>query len=116
MTFPRLYFIALLVVAMISNSTAIRMTSRHLRGMNDVPRGANTEERAPNVDIMISDAAKKVKKATWWKVKHAFWKHILQKDPYQVRDDLGMALMGSQALFHKNTEELKAVMGGSSKN
>ncbi|KAG1704357.1 hypothetical protein DVH05_006365 [Phytophthora capsici] len=108
MTFPRLYVIVLLVVVMISNSTATRMTSRHLRGMNDVPREANTEERGPNVDIMISDAAKKVKKATWWKVKHAFWKHILQKDPYQVREDLGMKLMGQQALVHKNAEELKA--------
>ncbi|KAK1945607.1 hypothetical protein P3T76_002655 [Phytophthora citrophthora] len=119
MKFSRLYVIALLVVVMISNCNATQMddtqllavkttSSRHLRGNNDGQNGANTEERGPNVDIIISDAMKNVKKATWWKVKHAWWKHILGKDTLKARKDLGMGLMGQEALHHPNAEELKA--------
>ncbi|KAK1947542.1 hypothetical protein P3T76_001552 [Phytophthora citrophthora] len=100
-TLPRIHIIALLVVAMASICGATRMdseqapasltahSSRHLRATDDIPRDANTEERSPNVDIMISDAARKVKEATWWKVKFALWKYLLQKNPMQAREDLG---------------------------
>ncbi|KAK1945606.1 hypothetical protein P3T76_002654 [Phytophthora citrophthora] len=110
MKFSSPYVIALLAVATISNCTAIEQvfSSRHLRGIDNGPSDADTEERGPNVDIIISDAAKKVKKATWWKVKHAWWKHIQGKDTQQARWDLGMGNMGRAALHHKNAEELKA--------
>ncbi|KAG1711357.1 hypothetical protein DVH05_008609 [Phytophthora capsici] len=118
--FPRLYAIALIVVALISTCGGTRMdekqplallttrSSRHLRSIDDRPRDTKTEERGPNIDIMISDAAKKVKKATWWKVKFAVWKHLLRKDPHDVRGILGMRNMGREALQHKNDEQLAA--------
>ncbi|KAL3674867.1 hypothetical protein V7S43_000793 [Phytophthora oleae] len=119
MMLSRLYIIALLVVAVVSTCGATidseqapafknDRSSRHLRARGDVPKGANTEERSPNIDIMISDAAKKVKKATWWKVKFAVWKHLLRKDPHQARGDLGMRNMGREVFQHKNYKQLRA--------
>ncbi|KAK1947543.1 hypothetical protein P3T76_001553 [Phytophthora citrophthora] len=120
MKFSRLHVVALLLVAMISTSGGTQIvgeqapglltapSSRHLRTIKDVPRDAKTEERAPNIDILISDAAKKVKKATWWKVKFAVWKYLLGKNQHDVRGDLGMRNMGREALYHKNNDQLAA--------
>ncbi|KAK1945603.1 hypothetical protein P3T76_002651 [Phytophthora citrophthora] len=81
---------------------SLAYSSRHLRGKHDEPSDANEEEQEPNVDIIISDAAKKMKKATWWK-------YFQGKDVHQARKDLGMGLMGQEAVHHKNAEELKRI-------
>ncbi|KAJ8533256.1 hypothetical protein ON010_g13998 [Phytophthora cinnamomi] len=79
--------------------------NRFLRGASKV---SVTEERLPNMDIIIKDAASKAKKAVIWKIKFAIWKYILGRDPQAARHKLGMGNMGSAVYSHTNHEQLQA--------
>ncbi|GMF17443.1 unnamed protein product [Phytophthora lilii] len=55
----------------------------------------STEERVlPNIDLVVSDAAKKLNKEVVWKIKFAIWKYLLRRTPLQARKKMGMSGMG----------------------
>ncbi|EGZ29641.1 hypothetical protein PHYSODRAFT_284492 [Phytophthora sojae] len=81
---------------------------RFLRGTSKETNAAVAEERSPNMDLIIKDAASEVKKAVFWKFKFAVWKHLLRRDTHTARQKLGMGNMGREVYWHKNYEQLQA--------
>ncbi|GMF25120.1 unnamed protein product [Phytophthora lilii] len=69
---------------------------------------ANNEERVPNIDIAIADAAKKVNKKVVWKIKFAVWRYLIQRTPLKAREKMGMGGMGRKVFSNKNFEQLMA--------
>ncbi|KAE9048193.1 hypothetical protein PR003_g763 [Phytophthora rubi] len=91
-----------------ASKSAVNTSTRFLREVTKANEVANAEERAPNLDIVIKDAATKAKKSTIWKLKFAVWKTILRRTPLEVRAKLGMEGMGRGVYNHKNWDMLMA--------
>ncbi|POM61815.1 Avirulence protein (Avh) [Phytophthora palmivora] len=112
----RLPVLVLVVVALFASSgialsltppfSKTDMKTRHLRVNDETPDATDTEERSPNVDIILKDTASKVNKATFRKLKFVVWKYLLGKTPQDARKKLGMELMGREVYSHKNWKQL----------
>ncbi|ETI39107.1 hypothetical protein F441_15077 [Phytophthora nicotianae CJ01A1] len=113
----RLYFcVLLLVLTLFASGTAIPLSAdkqppafktsdrrnRNLRVNENAPENVITEERGPNVDIIIKDTASKVNKATFRKLKFFVWKYLMRVTTQDARKKLGMELMGREVYGHKN--------------
>ncbi|GMF25118.1 unnamed protein product [Phytophthora lilii] len=91
-------------VSQISREDVLTMT-RFLKGP---ATSANTEERGPNIDIAIADAAKKFNKKVIWQIQFALWKHILRRTPLQARGKLGLLGKGREVYQQKGYEKFAA--------
>ncbi|ETN03790.1 hypothetical protein PPTG_23746 [Phytophthora nicotianae INRA-310] len=80
----------------------VRVAGKNSEVNENAPENVITEERGPNVDIIIKDTASKVNKATFRKLKLFVWKYLTRVTTQDARKKLGMELMGREVYGHKN--------------